>query len=308
MIKAVSVHKKRNKFRLSVSRKIFLVVNGLALIGFAVLCLLPFINLFSVSLSSKNAVNAGLVSFFPVDITLNAYQYLLKQSAFFAAFWMSIKRVFIGTAISMVVIIFAAYPLSLSSEELPGKRFYIVICVISMFFSGGLIPTYIVITNLGLYNTIWALVLPSAMNCWNMVLMLNFIRRVPKELSEYAQIEGAGYFTLLLKIILPVSLPAVATVLLFTVVGHWNAWFDGYIYMSSENWPLQTYIYNILDSLKQLQASLNKTEEDLALLSKLDDKTLRSAQIFIAMLPIMMIYPFAQKYFVQGLMLGSVKE
>lgn len=299
---------RRSLQRISLSRKIFLVLNGFALICFALLCLLPFINLLSVSLSSKNAVSAGLVKFFPVDITFNAYRYLMKQTAFFTAFWMSIKRVVIGTTISLIVVILAAYPLSLPSGSLPGKRFYLTLCVISMFFSGGLIPTYIVITNLGLYNTIWALVLPSAMNCWNMVLMLNFIRRVPKELSEYAQIEGAGYFTLLLKIILPVSLPAVATVVLFTVVAHWNAWFDGYIYMSSENWPLQTYIYNILDSLKQLQASLNKTEEDLALLSKLDDRTLRSAQIFIAMMPIMLMYPFAQKYFVQGLMLGSVKE
>ena len=180
---------------------------------------------------------------------------------------------------------------------------------LAMFFSGGLIPTFVIISELGLFNTIWALVLPSAMNCWNMILFVNFFRQVPKEMLEASSLEGAGHFTQLFRIVLPTSMPVVATVALLCVVGHWNAWFDGYLYMNTDKWPLQTYIYHMMEEMKNFQLNKDKmTAAELEMLAGQNDMTLRAAQIFIAMIPVLCVYPIAQKYFVKGILLGSVKE
>ena len=200
----------------------------------------------------------------------------------------------------------AAYPLAKSGYKLKGREYYVVFYTITMFFSGGLIPTYLVITSLALDDTIFCLILPLATNAWNMVLFINFFKQVPKDLEEYAYLEGAGPLTVLIKIIVPISLPAVATVTLFTAVAHWNNWFDGYIYMAVDNYPLQTYIYNIINELTTLSKSTDPKVQ--ALIKNLPGKTIRSAQIFIAMVPIMLVYPFAQKFFIKGLTMGAVKE
>ena len=296
------------KIRTSVPRRVFLVCNATFLILFALVCLVPFINLLAISLSSAEAVDAGDVGFFPIDITGDAYKYLLQNSDFFRAFGWSVLRVVLGTTISLVVITLAAYPLSKSNAQFRGRGFYTVFFTITMFFSGGLIPTYMVITGLGLYNKIWALVLPTAMNAWNMVLLINFFRQVPPQMEEAAMLAGAGNLRILVSIYLPVSLPALATVILFTAVQHWNNWFDGAIYMNSAKMPLQSYIYNMINEINILTSQGNLSAEDQARLDALPGKTLRSAQIFIAMLPIMLVYPFAQKFFVKGLVVGSVKE
>ena len=268
--------------------------------------MLSFFNLLAISLSSAGAVEAGNVTFAPIDFTLNAYEFLLAKKEFFTAFGYSVLRVVLGTGISMVVMILGAYPLSREDGEFTGRMFYAGFFIVTMFFSGGLVPTFIIISNLHLLNQIWALVLPPAMNAWNMVLLINFFRQIPKEMIEAAKLEGAGHMTILLKMILPVSLPALATVILFTAVQHWNAWFDGVIYMNPEKFPLQSYIYNMINEYNTLAQS--NDPEKQALLENLPGKTLRSAQIFVAMLPIMLVYPFAQKYFVKGLVMGSVKE
>lgn len=290
----------------STSRKVFNVANY-ALMGlFALICLLPFVNLLATSLSSAQAVNAGEVTFLPVGFTFEAYKFLLQKPEFFKAFGMSVYRVILGTLISVTVCMLAAYALS-RHDAIAGRKIYVIFFIITMFFSGGLVPTFLVVTSLGLYNTVWALVLPTATNAWNIVLFINFFRQVPHELEESAQLEGAGHFRTLFWVVLPVSLPALATVALLTVVSHWNAWFDGYIYMDSVRYPLQTYIYNIINQIQQY-TKMNLSYEEMQAFKNLPDATLRSAQIFIAMLPIMLIYPFAQKFFVKGLMMGSVKE
>lgn len=290
----------------SKSRKTFLIVNGTVLILYAFICLVPFFNLLAVSLSSAGAVESGNVTFLPVEFTLNAYEFLLAKKEFFTAFGYSVLRVVLGTAISMVVMILCAYPLSRDDGEFTGRKFYAGFFIVTMFFSGGLVPTFVIISKLNLLNKIWALVLPTAMNAWNMVLLINFFRQVPKEMIEAAKLEGAGHMTILIKMVLPVSLPALATVILFTAVQHWNAWFDGVIYMNPEKFPLQSYIYNMINEYNTLAQSTDPEKQ--ALLENLPGKTLRSAQIFVAMLPIMLVYPFAQKYFVKGLVMGSVKE
>lgn len=295
------------KIKISPYRKAFLAANATFLVLFACICLLPFVNLLAISLSSAEAVDAGDVGFFPIDPTLNAYNYLLKNDDFFRAFGWSILRVVLGTAVSLIVITLAAYPLSKSGRRFKGRGFYTIFFTVTMFFSGGLIPTFMVITGIGLDDTIWALILPTAMNAWNMVLLINFFRQVPAQMEEAAMLEGAGNLRILVSIYLPVSLPALATVILFTAVQHWNNWFDGVIYMSPKRMPLQSYIYNMINEINLLLQG-EQTAENQELLESLPGKTLRSAQIFIAMLPIMLVYPFAQKFFVKGLVMGSIKE
>lgn len=301
--------KNPNAIKEGTPRKVFVVFNTLFLTLLCILCVLPFLHLLAVSLSSKSAVVAGQVWIFPVGINVNAYEYLIGQADFFRAFAFSVVRVVVGTTLSVAVTALMAYPIAFCKKELFGRHFYLLIVILSMFFSGGLIPTFIVISELGLYNTLWALVLPSTMNCWNMILFVNFFRQVPKEMLEAATLDGAGHFTHLFKIVLPTSMPVVATVALLCVVGHWNAWFDGYLYMSSEKWPLQTYIYHTMEEMKNFQLNMDKlTPEELEMLSQQNDMTLRAAQIFIAMIPVLCVYPIAQKYFVKGILLGSVKE
>lgn len=309
-IKKKKNHQKYHKSTIKVSkgRKAFLIINATLLIIFTLICLVPFLNILAISLSSSQAVDAGNVGLIPVGINLDAYGYLLQKQEFWKAFGITIERVVLGTILSLTVNILAAYPLSRPHKTFKGRIVYVVILIVTMFFSGGLIPTYIVISKLGIMNTILALILPTAMNAWNIVLLISFFRQVPNELIEAAELEGASHYQILLKIVLPVSLPVIATVTLFTAVAQWNSWFDGYMYMNPSNYPLQTYIYNMINEVNQLAQSNSLTAEQQALLAALPGKTLRSAQIFIAMLPIMIVYPFAQKYFVKGLVIGSVKE
>lgn len=290
------------------SRRAFLIINTTLLCLLALLCLLPFVNLLATSLSSNEAVDAGKVGLIPVGFSANAYQVLITKIDFFKAFGISVARVVLGTLISLAVITLGAYPLSKSNLAFRGRTFYTVFFTITMFFSGGLVPTYIIISKLGLMNNILALILPTAMNAWNMVLLINFFRQVPKELEEAAKMEGAGHYRILFQIVLPVSLPALVTVTLFTAVQHWNNWFDGFIYMNPSGYPLQSYIYSIINSANEARQQLVSNPSDEALLAQIPTKTLESAQIFIAILPILPLYPIAQKYFIQGLVLGSVKE
>ena len=298
----------KTHMKIAPSRRAFLIINTVLLILFAFLCIVPFLNLLATSLSSNEAVNAGKVGFLPVGLTGAAFQVLVSKMEFFRAFGYSVLRVITGTVLSLAVITLGAYPLSKSTRTFRGRGFYVVFFTVTMFFSGGLVPTYIIITRLHLNNTLFALILPTAMNAWNMVLLINFFRQVPVQLEEAAKIEGAGHYRILVQIVLPVSLPAIATVVLFTAVQHWNAWFDGTIYMQPDKMPLQSYIYNMINEANAMRQNLTSSPEDQALLATLPTKTLESAQIFIAMLPIMLVYPFAQKFFIKGLVLGSVKE
>lgn len=299
---------KKHKRKESLSRRIFLVCNNIFLIIFALICLVPFFNLLAISLSDAAAVDAGDVALVPVGFNFTAYQFLFQKREFWNAFGVSIQRVILGTVLSLAVNILAAYPLSRPKKYFKGRKFYVIILVITMFFNGGIVPSYIIISKLGIMNTMLALILPTALNAWNIVLLISFFREVPSELLEAAEMDGASQYQILFRVVLPISLPALATVTLFTAVAHWNNWFDGYMYMNPENYPLQTYIYNMINEVNQLAQNPNLSPEQQELLASLPGKTLRSAQIFIAMLPIMLVYPFVQKYFIKGLTQGGVKE
>ena len=244
-------------------RKVFLVLNATFLCIFALVCLVPFFNLLAISLSDAASVDAGEVGLLPVNINSTAYKFLFQKREFWKAFGISIIRVVLGTVISLVVNILAAYPLSRPKKYFKGRQIYVIILIVTMFFNGGIVPSYIIISKLGMMNTIWALVLPTALNAWNIVLLISFFREVPNELIEAAEMDGAGPYHILFKIVLPISLPALATVTLFTVVAHWNSWFDGYMYMNPSKYPLQTYIYQMIDDIKYLSLSNNPADKDL---------------------------------------------
>lgn len=284
--------------------KVFNVFNHIFLITMSLICILPLLHVFAVSLSGKSAATANIVNLWPVDFTLESYQKTIDNPAFIKALLYSVYRTVLGTGIGMAVIIFAGYALSKKYKEFKSRNGYMWFFVFTMLFSGGLVPGYILITNLGLMNTIWALVLPPALSVYNMILMMNFFRTIPGELEEAALIDGAGLFRILFNIHLPISMPALATITLFTLVGHWNSWFDGLIYMmDTSKYPLATFLQTVVVQQDFSKMSINP--EDLENLSQ---RTVKAAQIFIGALPILLVYPFLQKYFVKGIVLGAVKE
>lgn len=199
-----------------------------------------------------------------------------------------------------------AYPLSKSKKDLTGKNIYTWYFVITMLIGGGLIPTYLVMVKLKLLNSLAALILPGALPVYNMIILMNFFKSTPEELEEAAQIDGAGTWTILWKVVLPISKPALATVALFCIVNHWNSWFDGLIYMNNPNkYPLQSYLQTLVINPEQM---LRVAGSDYTkLLTMVNARTGRAAQLFLGALPILIVYPFLQKYFSSGLLMGSVK-
>ena len=270
-------------------------------------CIFPILHVFAMSLSDSTAAMAGRVTFFPVDFSLAAYEYLIKKKDFFHSVAISGGRVVIGTAFNMILIVLTAYPLARPTSQFRGRTAYMIYFAITMFLGGGLIPTYMVIKNLHLLNTFWVLVLPCAMNIWNVIIMMNFIRGLPRSVEEAAFVDGANHWQTLFRVILPMSKPSLASLLLFSMIGHWNSWFDGMFYMNNpNNYPMATYLATQI--INNNQTMTNMTPEQLALLSSLSEKTVRSAQLFISIIPILVVYPFLQKFFVKGITVGSVKE
>ncbi|MWV43941.1 ABC transporter permease subunit [Paenibacillus sp. HJL G12] len=282
--------------------RIFSIFNTILLGVIAVACLLPLFHLLMVSLSSTAAANAGLVTFWPIGFTVEAYTKTFNNINFLTSLWVSVKRTLIGTGLGLLVNAIAAYALSKDTHVFRGRNAYLWYFVITMLFSGGLIPSYILILKLGLMNHLLALILPGLVAVYNMILLLNFFRTVPKELEEAAFIDGAGYLRSFVSIFLPVSMPVIATIALFTMVGHWNAYFDGLIYIkNAENLPLASLMQTII-------VQGNTTSFDPSVIANLSQRTLRASQIFIGALPILIAYPFLQRFFVKGIVIGAVKE
>jgi putative aldouronate transport system permease protein len=228
-----------------------------------------------------------------------------EKPAFFSSVIISLQRLLFAVPLSMLVSILAAYPLSRQNSEFKARKYYIWYFVVPMLFSGGLIPTYMIVRNTGLIDSVWALVLPYLVNVFNIILMMNFFRTIPKELEEAALIDGAGNIRVLVSVILPVSTPVLATVALFFIVNHWNSWFDGLIYMNSpEKYPLQTYLQTMVISRDLM---VMESLRDVRNIPDISDRTGKAAQIFLAALPVLIVYPFLQKYFTTGIVMGSVK-
>ncbi|MBO9609058.1 MAG: carbohydrate ABC transporter permease [Paenibacillaceae bacterium] len=275
-----------------------------ALIALAVLCILPFIHIFAVSLSAAELADAGQVTFWPVKFTLQSYEYVIHKQQFLHSILISIERVALGVSLSMALTVMAAYPLSKEKGSFRFRTVYAWVFVFTILFHGGLIPWYLTIRAAGLLDSIWALVLPGAVPVFNIIILLNFFRGLPKELEEAAFVDGAQHGTILYRIFIPLSKPALATLTLFTIVGHWNAWFDGQILMNSpSHYPLSSYLQTVVIGRELNQLS---PQEAMAL-SHISDRTSKAAQIFVSALPVLVVYPFLQKYFIKGIVLGSVK-
>lgn len=288
-------------------RKIFNVFNITLLLIVSLTCILPFLHLLALSFSEGSAVQAGKVGFIPIGFNLSSYTVALKGGKFVRALLISLERVVLGTGINLVMMVITAYPLSKTKKEVAGRNFYMIFFVITMLIGGGLIPTYLVVTSLGLKDTMWALILPGALPVYNMIVLMNFMRELPGEIEEATAIDGASPIQILVKVLLPILKPALATVGLFCIVSHWNDWFSGMIYMNSpENYPLQTYLQSLLQNFEK-EMQNNRDAGMRELWARVNARTGRSAQLFLGALPVMIVYPFLQKYFTKGLVLGSVK-
>lgn len=289
-------------------QKIYGVFNYIILTALAILCLMPMINIIALSFSSRNMVNAGFVTFWPKEFTLSSYEYMLEKSGLFPAGIITLKRVFFGLLINLAMTVLVAYPLSKDDLQFKSRKFYVGFFLFSMIFNGGLIPTYIVIKEMSMLDTIWALILPNAVTMYYVLLMLNFFRGIPKSIEEAAVVDGASWLQILVKIYMPLSLPSLATITLFIIVGHWNEWFDGMIYNNrAQNYPLMTFLqYHVINfktsDLRPEQIAANPALADL------DGRAIKSAGIVLCTMPILCLYPFLQRYFVTGIVMGSVKE
>ena len=287
--------------RTSLSRKIFVICNTTFLVLVALICLLPLVNLFAISLSGKAAANSGAVTFWPIDFTTMAYEKTFQNNNFLRSIMIAFARTALGTLLSMFVITTAGYALS---KDFRGRTPLMWFFVFTMLFGGGLIPSYMVNTSLGLKNNFLVYILPRAFSCYNLILIMNFFKSIPKSLEEAALIDGASFFTVLWKIFLPLSKAGLATVALFIMVGNWNEWFTGILYMSdTKNYPLASFLQVIVVQGNQQDLALDPTSA-----AAMSERTVKAAQIFIGALPILLVYPFLQKYFVKGIVMGAVKE
>lgn len=268
-------------------------------------CLYPILYILAVSLSSKAAAEAGMVKLWPVDFNLSSYVKILQDQKFGSSFLISVERVILGSGLQFVLTLLTAFGLSRSTRQFRQRNVYMWFLVFTMLFNGGLVPTYVTIKNYGLIDSIWALVLPGALPVFNVILLMNFFRNIPKEMDEVSRLDGCGPWRMMLSIYLPLAMPAIATVTLFSVVGQWNSFFDGLIYMNrTENYPLATYIQTLVVQPTLTSMSASERIE----LAHVSNKTLNAAKIFVSLVPILAIYPFFQRYLVHGIMLGSVKE
>ncbi|WP_336789221.1 carbohydrate ABC transporter permease [Paenibacillus sp. MMO-177] len=279
-----------------------IVLLGLLLVS----CVYPLWYTFCVSISDKAAANAGLVTIYPIGFSLTPYKEIINDSMFFNAFWISIQRTVLGTAFSLLVTVLMAYPLARPKKDFKTRNMFMWILVFCMLFNGGLIPWYLTIQNYHLIDTIWALVLGAGVPVFDVILIMNFFRNLPKELNEAAVVDGAGPWSVLFRVYIPCSIPVLAAVALFISVYHWNEFFNGLVLSNTQSsYPLQTYIQQLVVNIP---VGTNLTPEQYKKLSELSNRTLNSAKVFIAMVPMLVVYPFLQKYFVSGIMLGAVKE
>lgn len=285
------------------SEKIFDAVNVIIIILLCISVIMPLMNLIAVSFSSKASLTAGLVTLLPVDFTFEQFNYILGGEKFWTSFMVSLFITIIGTALSLLLVTPAAY--TLSKSNLKYRKQILLMFVFTMLFSGGLVPMYILVKAIGLYDTIWVLILPSAMSVYNMILIKNFMESIPESLEESARIDGANDFIIFCKIYVPLAKPVLATIGLFFAVAYWNSYFPGLMYVTNVDLkPLQTYLYD-LQHITGILTSL--PPEQQAMYAGISDQGIQAASIIATTIPIIIVYPFLQKYFVKGIVVGSDK-
>ncbi len=287
------------KRRASVSSRVFDIIVYTLLVLVALVTIVPFLQVVTISMSPPEVVASYGLHLFPTKIDMEGYRSIFKYKLLWSSYYNTIVRTALGTALSMALYIIGAYPLS--KKYLPHRRFWMFFVIFTMYFSGGMIPSYLLINNwLKLSNTLWALILPPAMSAYNLIIVRNFFESIPDSLEESARIDGARETTVLFRIVVPLSKPVLATVALWCMVSHWNAWYDCMLYIRDDaKYVLQYTLQRIL---------LDGQVQDMDNIgTKVNTETMKMASIVVSILPIMVIYPFVQKYFTKGVMIGAVK-
>ncbi len=283
-----------------------IIALALALIAFT--CVIPILNAIAISFSDKTSAAVGRVVFWPINFNVSSYIQILQEGRFFTAFGVSIKRVILGGLVNVALVILTAFPLSKDPKVFRQRNIYMWIIVFTMLFNGGLIPTFILVKSLNLLDSIWSLILPGAVPVFSVIILMNFFKGIPKSLEEAAIVDGANPLTVLIRVFMPLALPSIATIALFSIVGHWNAFFDGKIFINTLlKQPLSTYIQSLTVELNFQTMQSLKPEEIIRRL-EMSNLTFNSAKVVVSMVPILIIYPMLQKYFVTGIVMGAVKE
>ena len=287
-------------------RKVFLAVDVIVILLLCLICMVPLLNLLAYSFSASQPIIENKVFLWPKEFTLKAYQYVLESKEFWSSVSVSVKRVLLGVPLNTLLTILVAYPLSKDERQFKARKYYVAYMLTVMLFNGGLMPTYYIVSKTKLIDTVWALIIPGAVPIFNCIVLMNFFRGIPSELEESAKLDGASQWKILWRIFIPISKPSLATIILFSLINHWNSWFDGLIYSNhTTNYPLQSYLQTLVTSTTEILAQGDV--KAIAKLVDINDTNMKAAQIFISVIPLMLIYPFLQKYFTTGLTMGSVK-
>lgn len=272
-----------------------------------IVCLLPVLNTLAMSFSNKDMAEAGKVFIWPVKFTTVPYEEIAKEPQFFRSFLNSVVRVLIGGVINVALTLLTAYPLSKTKRAFKAKYVYLWFLVFTMLFNPGIIPHFIVVQKLGLIDTIWSMVLPGALPVFSVIMLMNYYKGLPDSLEEAALMDGANPYYILYKIYIPLSKPSIAVVTLLSVVYHWNDFFMGLVYINDTvKRPLQTYIQQLTFNIDFIR--LTQNPEQIARDMQMSGLTFNCAKLMVALIPIMLIYPLLQKYFVTGVVMGAVKE
>jgi ABC-type sugar transport system, permease component len=298
------VRKKRSRDRgdifLDTFKWVFLIIIGIVTIY-------PFWNIFVVSLNDATDAIRGGIYLWPRKFSFSSYMEILKNSEFTGSIKVTLARTIIGTPVSVFVTAMIAYVLS--RKELFGRKWMTLAFIFTMYFGGGMVPTYMVIKNLGLLDNFWVYILPGALSVYNMILIKNYIETLPEELFESARLDGANDLTIFFKIIVPLSKPILMTVGLFVAVGQWNSWFDAFLYTSSQDLkPMQSILVEILNQYQTGGSVSQQMSQAASGKAAVTPDSIRMAATIVSTVPIIIVYPFIQKYFVKGIMLGAVKS
>lgn len=293
----------------SLNSKIFDVIIITIMCLLLVVFLYPILNVIAISFSDYSSIARGLVTIYPQGFTIASYEFVFKDQFLYFGYLNTILYALVHTIIMLIVTSLVAYPLT--KRDFVAKTPVTVMLMITMFFSGGMIPTYLLMRDLHLINTFWVMVIPGALSAYNCMVFRTFFKNIPYELSEAAYIEGAGEFRILTMVIIPLSKALLATFALFSIIGVWNSWFNAMLYLNDQRkYPLQmilrNYLFLIDNNQIQQRAGMAASVNPL-MQRQIDPKGVRMAMIVITMFPIMAIYPFFQKYFVKGVMIGAVK-
>jgi putative aldouronate transport system permease protein len=288
--------------KVSRGMKAFRIFNLAFLLVVVFLTVYPFLNIVAQSFSSEGFINSGQVNIVPRGFNVETYKLILADSTFWNNYGNTVLYTVVATAISMVLTTTFAY--AIAKKDLKGRGFFIGIAVFTMFFNGGLIPNYVLISSLGMRDSIWAVVLPNAISVFNLLIMKSFFENMPRELEEAAAIDGLTQYGVLFRVVLPLSKAIVATMVLFYAVANWNSWFTAFLYLDRpEMFPVTIYLRNMIAGVTTA-GSAGGTVENVGQIAA----NIQSVTIVLTVIPILCVYPFVQKYFFSGVMLGSVKE